>query len=136
MKLIKKMVKAVSALVLMSFIVLKAPDLHEQYIIHKIASRTVKITNAIGKSGGTGFHIQAPSGEVYILTNAHVCELGKKTNSVFISQDNFSSKVERRIIEQSKYTDLCLVEGYLVIPGYHYHGSNLLSRRTGGCWTS
>lgn len=89
-------------------------DLHEKSLLSFRGSYVVRITNKAGTSGGTGFHIDAPTGQTYIMTNAHVCGLGKDTKTVFVARDAFDRKIERRIIEVSEKTDLCLVEA---LPG-------------------
>lgn len=89
-------------------------ELQEQALISFRGSYVVKITNKAGNSGGTGFNIQAPTGQTYILTNAHVCGLGKQTKSLFVSHDSFDRAIERKIIEVSEKSDLCLVEA---LPG-------------------
>lgn len=88
--------------------VLKAPELHYNYIRSKVQKTTVMVTNAARTSGGSGSHVVAPSGRVYILTNAHVCNLSK-TKEIYIT-DDFGRTIPRRIIEVSDFTDLCLVE--------------------------
>jgi S1-C subfamily serine protease len=77
----------------------------------EVNENLVKITNQWENSGGTGFHIISPSGKVYILTNAHVCELKDKNNNVFIRDEEGSRLIPKKVIEQSAFTDLCLVEG-------------------------
>jgi len=95
-------------------IVFKLPELHDNYIRYFVGSKVVYITNEAGNSGGTGFHIKAPSGKVYILTNAHVCGLAQD-GQLFIHAEDDSRPIPRKVIEVSGFTDLCLVEP---LPGY------------------
>lgn len=86
------------------------PKIHYSWLRSKVGSRVVKITEETGQSGGTGFFVKAPSGKTYILTNAHVCGL-KKDGIVFIQEsDEVERMVPGRVIQESPYTDLCLVE--------------------------
>lgn len=108
-------VSRITAVLLLALMLgFSAPDLHEKALLSFRGSYVVRITNKAGTSGGTGFHIQAPTGQTYILTNAHVCGLGKDSKTVFIARDAFDRKIERRIIEVSEKTDLCVVEA---LPG-------------------
>lgn len=87
----------------------------EAYIQDKISRSVVKITDKTGKRGGTGFHVKGASGETVIVTNAHVCELGRKQGYVYVASEAYDSRpVPRRILEQSVFTDLCAVEA---LPG-------------------
>lgn len=113
MKLVKFLRNLVVALLIMAFIV-KAPELHYNYVRNKVQKTTVMVTNKEGNSGGSGSHIKAPSGKIYILTNAHVCNLSKD-GTVYIT-DDYGRTIPRRIIEKSDFTDLCLVEA---LPNYH-----------------
>ena len=73
----------------------------------------VRVTNPGNpRSGGTGFVINAPSGQKYILTNAHICNLNK-FNRLHVSSVYLSSKMRAKylpvtLIERSKHADLCL----------------------------
>jgi S1-C subfamily serine protease len=88
-----------------------APELHGYWLRNKVESRVYLIS---GKSGlGTGFAIVAPSGITYILTNDHVCGVSKDGITVDVT-DSQGNSIPRRIIERSKYSDLCLIEG---VPG-------------------
>lgn len=69
----------------------------------------VKITEATGRSGGTGFYVQTPSNKTYILTNAHVCSL-KKDGVVYIHDADEIRALPARVLEESAFTDLCLIE--------------------------
>lgn len=50
----------------------------ESYIYDYKGSSVVKLTRtSLARSGGTGFSIKAPSGKLYTLTNAHICQIGQ-----------------------------------------------------------
>lgn len=68
-----------------------------------------RITNLEGNSGGTGFLVKAPSGNVYVLTNGHVCGLSKNGGPVFLRTSNGDVFVKKVLAVYSNH-DLCLVE--------------------------
>jgi S1-C subfamily serine protease len=69
--------------------------------------------------GGTGFQVQAPSGENYIVTNSHVCEHSLKAanskNILLVIRGEHAMK--RRVLEISDRADLCLIEGWPGVEG-------------------
>jgi S1-C subfamily serine protease len=85
----------------------KSPEIHGHWIRSKVGDKVYTIRNERG--GGTGFAIKAPSGATYIMTNDHVCEVA--INEVVTIFNNDGDSIQRRIIEHSPYTDLCLIEG-------------------------
>lgn len=108
----------VAALVLsLAGLVALAPQIHRSYLRNKVGSRVVKIVKLDEKGrvrgGGTGFAIKAPSGENYLLTNAHVCEAFKGSPEIKAQLPD-GTIIPRRILEISENTDLCLAEG---LPG-------------------
>lgn len=105
------------------FTALQAPVAHREWLRSRVKNTTVKITNEKGTSGGSGSHVKAPSGKVYILTNAHVCGLSE--NGTIWVTDDFGSSIPRKIVDVSKYTDLCLIEPLLNLHGYLKIGSDL-----------
>lgn len=114
MKKLQSVAKKFLLCLLMCVLALKAPELQYNYVRGKVQKATVYVTNETRTSGGSGSHVIAPSGKVYILTNAHVCKVGKN-GSVFIT-DDFGRTVPRKILEVSNFTDLCLIEP---LPNYH-----------------
>lgn len=118
MNRLRKHLKSVAKLALSCFLLgalsVKGPQIHYDYIRNKVQKTTVMVTNEERTSGGSGAHVIAPSGKVYILTNAHVCKLGKDGN-IFIT-DDYGRTIPRKILEVSNFTDLCLIEP---LPNYH-----------------
>lgn len=104
----KKLFKSIIITLSLCALIFSSPNLHNLYLRHKVGSKVVKITNKAGNSGGTGFHIKANSGDTYILTNAHICELAVN-DIVYISIDEMRL-IPKRVIEISEDTDLCLIE--------------------------
>ena len=95
-----------------------APTMHKSWLKHKVGQSVFEIVltgpNDKILGGGTGFEVQAPSGEKYILTNAHVCEAFHGKDITVQLHDG--RLLQRRIIEISSVTDLCLAEGLPNVP--------------------
>jgi len=106
--MLKKLCQSFLVVFLFIFFTFKIPEWHYNYIRSYVGSKVVKITNEALNSGGTGVHITTPHGYTYILTNAHVCGVAKD-NIVWVTND-YGTSMPRRVIELSKYTDLCLIE--------------------------
>jgi S1-C subfamily serine protease len=106
----------IPALIAMSlWVVALTPQAHEDYIRGSVGDNVYRILqNDSGQSGGgTGFAVKAPSGKSYILTNAHICEMYNGGDTALIESHD-GRLIPRKIIERSKTTDLCLIEG---LPG-------------------
>lgn len=105
-KSIKNLLIKATTIALAIGLVWSMPHLKDHYYRGHIGSSVVKV---IGVNGmGSGFHVQAPSGETYILTNAHVCALADQNRQLTIQHEN--RKVIRTVIAVYKNHDLCLVE--------------------------
>lgn len=87
----------------------KAPELHSKFIRSQVGSKVYVITNDERRGMGTGFAIKGASGETYIITNDHVCGVSSDGISVVLI-NNDGKALRRRILEQSKTTDLCVIE--------------------------
>jgi len=92
--------------------ILKGPQLHSSYIRYVVGTKVVSIFG--GNSGGTGFHIEAGSGLVYILTNNHICNLADE-NDILDVYDSTGRKMKRRVLVRHESHDLCLIEA---MPGF------------------
>lgn len=102
-----------------SYLSVKAPELHNAYLRYKVGSKVYMIKGHMKGGGGTGFAIKAPSGKSYIVTNSHVCEgaltqSNDKTSLLVVGEE---SVTRRKIIENSDFTDLCLLEGIPDVEG-------------------
>lgn len=110
--------KLISFCLLVMISALTADQFHIAYILSKVGSNTVFITNpegAVLRGSATGFEVKAPSGRVYTLTNAHVCAL-EHNGFVMVGEKRDSQRlIPRRILEVYDENDLCLVEG---LPNY------------------
>lgn len=92
----------------------KSPEIHNGYLRAKVGSKIVMIMGEDG--GGTGFHINLPSGDVAILTNSHICDM-QKEGVLQVRLNDQNRYVPRRVIESYSKHDLCLVEGLTGVEG-------------------
>lgn len=77
-----------------------------------IAPSVFMVLNMPGGGGGTGFAVSGKSGNNYIVTNAHVCDdLPKIGTTQWAYITNGVIKISKRVLEISKTTDLCIIEG-------------------------
>jgi hypothetical protein len=60
------------------------------------------------QGGGTGFHVIAPSGKVFIMTNRHVCDM-TTTGKLWAVVEGVTSDHEVDVVYVSDHSDLCLV---------------------------
>lgn len=104
-----KILKKILASLILITLIFKLPEWHYNYIRSSVGEKVVEITNKEKTSGGTGFHIKAPSGRTYILTNSHICSHIGDNGIVQVSDTN-GNTIPRRIILDSDFTDLCIVE--------------------------
>ena len=102
----------VTAIVVLSVAVLKLPEIHNKYLRASVGSKVYMIRDSYRSGGGTGFAVKAPSGQSYILTNDHVCEVSSDGQTVLVTGDEGSMR--RRIVAHDENSDLCLIEG---LPG-------------------
>lgn len=102
---------------LTAFSILKSPEIHKDYLRNKVGSKTVKITTKSERSGGTGFFVKAASGNTFILTNKHVCQVKNKAGIVYVRLENESQSVPRKVVAEYEKHDLCLVESFHGIEG-------------------
>ena len=95
-----------------TFIIFHVPGMHRSYLRSHVGSKVVEIVRIREDGrmgGGTGSYVQAPSGQVYILTNAHVCDMYEGGAMATVIMPD-GSKMPRRILEISDKTDLCIIE--------------------------
>lgn len=93
------------------------PQAYRSFIKHEVSGRVVSLTstpwNDSGmKEGGTGFHVKAPSGKTYIVSNRHVCGYDKAF--MWANIDGHVTDRKVKIMQISDQSDLCILEG---IPG-------------------
>ena len=98
------------------FFTVKAPEIHSLFLRAYVGDKVYLITNDTYRGSGTGFAIKAPSGLSYIVTNDHICEVSSDGENLVII-DRTGWAMRRRIIERSKYSDLCILEGFPGVEG-------------------
>jgi S1-C subfamily serine protease len=82
-----------------------------EYLLTEKRNQIVKLTPPSNHgTGGTGFQLQAPSGKVLTVTNAHICELAEN-NQLSAQVPDSERTVLLTILEVSESTDLCVLEG-------------------------
>lgn len=108
MKRLRHTTFAICLLLACSIIGAKAPEWHLAFLRSYVGSRTAILTNEQG-AGGSGFHIEASSGQTYLITNAHVCEISK-TGSLNVAKEKGQPSISRKILQISDETDLCIME--------------------------
>lgn len=110
LKKISYYLKRTTLALLCAILVWSTPHLKDAHYRYVIGNQVVKI---IGDTGtGSGFHIKAPSGKTYILTNQHVCAVADKNQQLLV--ENSKKMVPRRVIAVYQKHDLCLIEA---LPG-------------------
>lgn len=100
------------------YLTLKAPEIHSMYLRHSVGEKVYMIKGKLDGGGGTGFAIKAPSGQSYIVTNSHVCAgVAPNGGSQVLVVNDAGEYMPRRIIQNSDFTDLCLIEGMPGVEG-------------------
>lgn len=94
---------------------LMAPQMRDYWLRDKVGSKSYRIVQP-GAGMGTGFAIKAPSGNSYILTNDHVCEMSTDQLHLLVVDDH-GEYIPRTILHRSDKTDLCLLEGMPGVEG-------------------
>jgi S1-C subfamily serine protease len=89
-------------------------DIQHNFIRSKVGSEVVSIIDP-SQGGGTGFHIQGKSGQTYIMTNVHICEMSTDGKPLLVTQEGLDEYVPRKVIFMSKKHDICLMEP---LPGH------------------
>ena len=98
------------------------PTLYKRVMKEYVGSKVVIITTnrfltAEQGGGGTGFHVVAPSGKTYIMTNRHVCNGADKDGRLWVQVLGRTAAHHNKVIAMSDSFDLCLVEPIAGIVG-------------------
>lgn len=114
--LVREVIAAVLLLASIGYLTVHGPEIHGMYLRQYVGNKVYMIKGRMDGGGGTGFSIKAPSGQTYIVTNSHVCEgaLTQSEDKTSLLVVNGEGAMRRRIIENSDFTDLCILEG---LPG-------------------
>lgn len=81
-------------------------NLHKRFL--RIKSINVVKVYDPAKGGGTGFFVKAKSGKILIMTNHHVCNIGRDTGRLLV--DYYNGVATVKILKQYETNDLCLME--------------------------
>lgn len=106
---------ALVVVAILSVTILKLPELQNKYYHSAVGSKVYMIRDSERSGGGTGFAVHAPSGQSYILTNDHVCEVSSDGRTVLVTGPEGSMR--RNIVAHDENSDLCLIEGLPGIEG-------------------
>lgn len=106
--------KLLTVALVVCFVGVSSHFYHSAYIEKHVGSQAIYVRSPEGaalQGSGTAFEIKAPSGKVYTITNAHVCQLQK--DGLLLAQEKQHSNrlIPLRIIEVYQKNDLCLLEG-------------------------
>ena len=107
---------ALSSLLTSIALVKTRADLHATEIVYEDASRSIVSVESDPMVGrGTGFVVKAESGQKFVITNAHVCELGLKSGYMvgYVRKDGeFRTPLEHKleVIKQYDNHDLCILK--------------------------
>jgi S1-C subfamily serine protease len=107
-----------ATLLMTATLLLKMDEFHNLYLRSVVGDKVYMVKGKMNGGGGTGFAVQAPSGQSYVVTNSHVCEgvlrqtADPAANQVIVVTP--TGPMVRRILQNSDTTDLCIIEG---IPG-------------------
>lgn len=102
----------VGIITVIALMALKLPESYDKHIRKSVGDKVYMIKDSPMSGGGTGFAITAPSGQTYILTNDHVCEVS--SDGVTVLVESSEKSLRRKIVAKDPNSDLCLIEG---IPG-------------------
>lgn len=83
-------------------------NIKDYYYRDYVGDNVVRIFNMEKTGSGTGFHVKDENGQIYILTNAHVCEVADKNGNLLVEHNG--EELPRKVVEVYKHHDLCLVE--------------------------
>lgn len=113
--IVTKALKLTLSLAVLSACIVSLEDLHNAYLRFFIGNQVVYILNPANReSGGTGFHVKTPKGDVLIMTNKHVCGMGDinpKPGKLLIVREEDGYMTIKKIVAVYPKSDLCLIEG-------------------------
>lgn len=106
-KLLKHLIKGFLLAVFSLCLIGSSATLFESYIYDYKGNSVVKLTAFPDSyAGGTGFSIKTEKGNIYTLTNAHVCEV----SPIMFAHKQNGQIQQVRVLKVYKKHDLCLME--------------------------
>ncbi len=109
LRCIKKVLRSIALAVTIIYGAFITPELHNHFLRYEVGESVVQVLLADRNGGGTGFVVQAASGNKFIMTNRHVCEVKDEAGFVRIKHPSLKKDIFRKVIHMSKVHDLCLV---------------------------
>lgn len=100
------LVLAVFALV--SYCNYAAPQAQLDFLRWKTSDSIVRVLSPVGAGGGTGFSMQGSSGELFIVTNRHVCEAAVNG---WMAIKHGNETIFKRVVYRDNKHDICLISG-------------------------
>lgn len=88
--------------------ILFSGNIKDSYYRDNVGQNVVRIFNMEKTGSGSGFHIKDKHGNMFILTNKHVCEIADKKGMVLVEVNG--EEIPRKVVEKYEHHDLCLVE--------------------------
>lgn len=105
---IKKFAASLLIIGSIMFLSLLTPQVHNQYLRYEVGESVVQVLSPDGRGGGTGFAIEADSGNKFIMTNKHVCEAAMNG---WLKIKGNGLDVFKKVVYKDNKHDLCLIQG-------------------------
>lgn len=105
-KYIKSLIKTIASICLVTVFAFEVPFAHKDYLRNIGETNSVKIVGMDGT--GSGFHVQTKDGQVFILTNKHVCMMTGPLKAEKYGDKSGKGSVVK-IVKISKKHDLCVL---------------------------
>jgi len=109
LKYFKRLGFAAVAIFMIGNISFNQSQLHNSYLRWEVGESVVQVLAPSLRGGGTGFAVRAASGEEFIMTNKHVCEVA--VNGWVAVKQDLGEPIFKRVIYKDDKHDLCLVQG-------------------------
>jgi S1-C subfamily serine protease len=113
--LVRKLIASIVTVIIFTSCATAASPVGTKLNLRKLVGPSVVMIRG-EQGGGTGSQIELPSGNKYIVTNDHVCELKDSQGMLYIKTQGTDQWIKREVLEQSGTTDLCLVRGIEGLP--------------------
>lgn len=106
--------KTIKVALILSILFLSASfsqRIHEMYLYEYKGKSVVYLKSVLGGGSATGFQVRAESGNMYIMTNRHVCDGLLSRHATSIMWENIEGKFGFvNVVYRDSKADLCLLE--------------------------
>jgi hypothetical protein len=109
LKKLKNIGLGIACAILAIYIGVSQNELHNSYLRWEVGQSVVQVLSPMG-GGGTGFAVKSGSGDLFIVTNKHVCEAAVN-GWMMIKQDDSSETIYKKVVYKDGKHDLCLLQG-------------------------